>query len=606
MIQAKSNLNTSQTTWDLSPLYSSDDDPQMSTDRKRVAAANYSFINKWHDRSDYLTDPQVLKEALDELEAIDHDWGNSGKEGYYFGLRSSQDQIDPQIKAYESKISEFSKKIYNDFQFFLLRVAQIDEKLQPKFLEFPGLAPYRHFLEREFQTAKYNLSEPEEKILTLVSKPAYGNWVDMTEEFLSKEERQVETKDGQQIKNFEEIAGLLDNLDKPTRDSAAQAFNDIVATHLDTATQEINSVLEYKKITDELRGFARPDESRLLGDDIEVEVVDALLSAVEERQDISKRYYELKAKLLGVPKLAYHERNLPIVTKEKKYTYEESVTLVYEVLSNLDLEFGAIFQNFVESGNIDVFPKKGKRGGAFCTHNLLTHPTYIMLNHNDELSDVRTLAHETGHGINNELMRKAQNSINFGTFKSTAEVASTFMEDFVTERLLQDASDEDRLGIQMQKLNSDVSTIIRQISFYRFEQDLHRDYRSKGYLSKEDLGALFQRHMSSYMGDFVEQSPGSENWWVYVSHFRMMFYVFSYASGLLISKSLQASVRQDLQFIAKVKDFLAAGTSDSPKNIFAKMDIDITDKKFWEKGLGEIEQLLNDTEALATKLGKIS
>ena len=85
-----------------------------------------------------------------------------------------------------------------------------------------------------------------------------------------------------------------------------------------------------------------------------------------------------------------------------------------------------------------------------------------------------------------------------------------------------------------------------------------------------------------------------------------MFYVFSYASGLLISKSLQASVRQDPQFIAKVKDFLAAGTSDSPKNIFAKMGIDITDKKFWEKGLSEIEQLLNDTEALATKLGKIS
>jgi oligoendopeptidase F len=103
----------------------------------------------------------------------------------------------------------------------------------------------------------------------------------------------------------------------------------------------------------------------------------------------------------------------------------------------------------------------------------------------------------------------------------------------------------------------------------------------------------------------VEQSEGSENWWVYWSHIRYFFYVYSYASGLLISKSLQNFVKQDPAFIIKVKEFLSAGLSDSPKNIFAKLGIDITDKGFWNKGLEEIEKLLNETEALARRMGKM-
>ena len=107
------------------------------------------------------------------------------------------------------------------------------------------------------------------------------------------------------------------------------------------------------------------------------------------------------------------------------------------------------------------------------------------------------------------------------------------------------------------------------------------------------------------MGDAVEQSEGSENWWVYWSHIRSFFYVYSYASGLLISKAMQNLVKKDPKNIEKVKEFLSAGTSDSPKNIFLKMEIDITKKEFWQQGLQEVRDLLKETEELAKKLGKI-
>jgi oligoendopeptidase F len=162
-----------------------------------------------------------------------------------------------------------------------------------------------------------------------------------------------------------------------------------------------------------------------------------------------------------------------------------------------------------------------------------------------------------------------------------------------------------KLSLMMRKLNDDISNIQRQVACYRFEQELHKDYREKGYLSKEHIGQLFSKNMGAYMGDFVEMSRGSENWWVYWSHIRRFFYVYSYASGLLISKSLQNFVKEDHSFIEKVKEFLAAGSSESPRHIFMKF-VDIADKGFWNKGLDEIEELLGETEKLAVKLNKIN
>jgi oligoendopeptidase F len=179
------------------------------------------------------------------------------------------------------------------------------------------------------------------------------------------------------------------------------------------------------------------------------------------------------------------------------------------------------------------------------------------------------------------------------------------MEDFVLEDILQEADDELRFAIMMAKLNDDVSSIFRQVACYRFEQELHSEFRRAGYLSKEEIGSLFQKHMAAYMGHAVEQSPGSENWWVYWHHIRYFFYVYSYASGLLISKSLQNTVKKDPAFIGQVMEFLSAGSSDSPKNIFGRLGIDISDGTFWDKGLDEVENLLNETARLAAKLGKI-
>jgi len=605
-IVKKRGLEIGQTTWNLKPLYRSDNDPRMARQRAVIERNSYAFINRWKDRMDYLEDPAILRKALDQYESWKRSTGSDGDEGYYFWLRTQQDQNDPKLKARFNKIEELSKKIENDIQFFYLRIARIKPEAQLKFLEYDGLAKYRHFLKRIFAEARYHLSEAEEKILNLKSATSYANWTKMTSGFLSKEERPVLTeKGGRKIRPFAELVNMMNSRDKRVRDSAARAFNDVLEKNVDVAEAELNSVLANKKIDDELRCTPRPDTLRHLADDIESEVVDTLVGTVAGRFDIPARYYTLKAKLLGVRRLEYHERNVEYGAVAKRYPYRVAANLVHAVSTKLDKQFGGILAGFIKNGRIDASPRKGKDSGAFCIHHLMTQPTYILLNHGGALHDVLTLAHELGHGINNELIRSKQHALDFGTPTSTAEVASTFMEDFVLEEILRTADDELRLAMMMQKLNDDVSSIFRQAACYRFEQELHAAFRARGYLSKKDIGGLFQKHMASYMGNAVEQSGGSENWWVYWNHIRYFFYVYSYASGLLISKSLQNAVKRDPAFIGRVKEFLSAGLSDSPKNIFMNLGIDIANKAFWDKGIDEVEKLLIDTEALAKKLGKI-
>lgn len=597
-----------QDTWNLSPLFSGDANPRILKNLDHARMESYRFINKWKSRTDYLEIPKVLKEALDEYESWAKHYGTNGDAGYYINLRLHQEQNNPKLRALANKIKDKSVIITNDIQFFTHNIAKIPQKDQSKFLKSAYLKDYKHFLESLFKEAKYLLTDAEEKILNLTDTTAHTNWIKMTSNFLAKEERHVLDENANKTetkKNLAEILSLLSSKDKIVRDTAAKAINEIFEKYVDTAENELNSILDYKKTIDDLRKLPRPDTARHLNDDMDTKVIDTLVNAVSEKFDVTQSYYELKAKLLGVKKLEYHERNVEYGTLSTQYKFAESTNLVSKTLQKLDPEFYQIFQDLLSSARFDVFPKKDKTSGAFCTHGSKIQPTYILLNHTNKLPDVLTLAHETGHAIHNELIRQKQNELNFGTSLAIAETASTFMEDFVLQEVAQQTNEEEKLALIMTKLNDDVSTIQRQIACYKFEQELHKTFREVGYLSKEDIGKMFTKHMRAYMGNYVIQSPGSQNWWIYWSHIRSFFYVYSYASGLLISKSLQNMVKQNPEFIKEVKKFLSTGDAKSPKNALLTLGVDITDKKFWAKGLAEQKKLLSEAWTLAEKLGKI-
>jgi oligoendopeptidase F len=592
--------------WNLDLILPNADAAVIQADREVIRAAATAFASRWRDRYDFVTDAAVLRTALDDYEQWQRDFGVDGKSGAYIWLRAQQDQLDPEIKAWQQQATDFANTVMDEIRFFEMRVAKIDVALQPELLNDPILADYRHFLERLFAEARHQLTEGEERIMSLKGDTAHTKWTQLTQDELGRQSRTVVTPaKKEESLTYEDLLSAMTDTDEAYRERAAAAFNDILGSSKHQAVAEMNAILADHKNNDELRGFTRPDAARHLHDDIESDVIYAMLDAVDANNTLSHRFYALKSALLGKTTLKYHERNLEFGDINAAYTYDDAVKLVDEVYSELEPKFGDIFRSFRDHGQIDIYPRPGKRGGAFCVYFTKSEPTYLMLNFTNKLSDVTTLAHEFGHGLNDEYMKSAQNQLNFGTPMATAEVASQFLEDFVLDRLQADADEELQFAIMLSRLNDAVSSIFRQVACYRFEQALHREFRASGYLSGDDIGRLFLDAMGAYMGPSVEQSPGSENWWIYWGHIRNFFYVYSYASGLLIAKAMQRATRRDRAFLARVSDFLSAGLSQSPRDIFQAMDIDIADSAFWNDGLAEIEQLLEATIGQARALGKI-
>jgi len=599
-------LKVQQTTWNLTSLFKSDNDPQIIKRRKTVEKESYKFINKWKNRDDYTKKPVILKKALDEYEKWISQYGSMGDEEAYFDLRYYQEQNNVKIKASLGIVENLSNRISNDIQFFMLRIARISQKEQDRFLNYKGLENYKHLLEKIFHEAQYLLSEKEEKILNLKSGPAYTNWVNMTERFLSRETRKVLGEDGKRReRSLSEILSLTSNKKKNIRNEAAKAVNEIFQKNGDVVEVEMNSIMANKLIDDELRGFSSPDASMHLSDDINSQIANNLVDAAVERFAISRRYYKLKSKLLNVKKLQYHERNVEYGKKSKKYTYQEAVDIVFDVFLKTDQDFADIFQKFVVNAQIDVYPRKGKSGGGFCSHHLMSQETFILLNFTGEINDVFTLAHEAGHGINNMFMKKGNNALNFGGPCFTAEVSSKLMEAFLFDEMLNEKDEELRLAVMMMKLNDQISHVFSSAARNKFESELHYSFREKGYLSKEEIGQLYKKYSIKYMGNYVEQSPGSENWWMHISHLRVFFYNYQYSSGILIAETLKSYLKKDPNFIKEIKEFLSIGSAKAPYDIFKQFDINIKTKSFWNRGIDEIEELLVETEKLAKKMGKI-
>ena len=173
------------------------------------------------------------------------------------------------------------------------------------------------------------------------------------------------------------------------------------------------------------------------------------------------------------------------------------------------------------------------------------------------------------------------------------------------EELLTEADDETKLSIMLSTLSSEAATIFRQTAAMRFEQELYCEIDAKGYLSHEQIGRLFVKHMESYMGDAVEQSEGAGNWWIYWSHLRTLFYNYSYSFAFLVAKALQVQVDSDPAFITEYKRLLRAGLRYDPQELLKSMGLDITTEALWNKGIDAFEGSLNEAEALAKKLGKI-
>lgn len=579
--------------WDLSQLYKSPKDPKINEDIKKAEKAYAFFIKKYKNTDKYLKDENALLQALSDYEKLSEIPASKG--AFYLHLAQDLDSKNEIVRAESNLVIQRLQKLGNTVLFFEVGLSKVDPVFQKKFLQSKKLWRYKYLLKKTFENGKFVLTELEEKILSLKSLPSHGLWTDAVEKLRNK---QTVEHQGKQIP-VSEASSLIKEL--PTQEERAVLHKKTLEQYYsiaDMAESEINAIVLDKKINDELRGFREAYDSTILAYENDEKSVLNLVKTVTSNFPVAHRFYDVKAKALGLKKLLYSDRAVSIGKTKKKMLFGEAYKSLLKTLTSVDPEFGEILENFIKNGQIDAYPKVGKHGGAYCSpyHKA---PTFVLLNHVDNFESLMTFGHEMGHAIHAEFSR-IQPVFYEGHSTSTAEVASTLFELFVFYDTLEKLSEKEKIVALHDKIQDDVQTIFRQIACFNFEVEMHNTIRKEGNMSKEKLAECMNKHMKSYLGK-VELKDIDGYFFVGWPHIRSFFYVYSYAFGQLASKALYKKYQENKSYIKEIKKFLSAGSSMSPEDIFKSIGVDVTKPDFWQKGIENIEEDIKLLESLVNK-----
>ena len=585
--------------WDLSIFYADVDDPRIQQDMDALTAAVDAFAAQYRGRVAALSAAAMVA-ALQDLEQL-HD--RAGRLGTFAGLLYSTDTNNARYGALLQKVTEYEAELQQKLLFFELEWNQADDDHAAQVLADPALGKYRHHLEAERRFKPYQLSEIEEQLLVEKSVTGRSAWTRLFTQITSALRLDY---DGQQLTLTQALTKLHDP-DREVRRKASAAITAALRSRTMELTYIFNVLAADKAAEDKRRGYPTWISSRNLSNKAPDAVVEALIQAVTSNYDIVARHYRLKRVLLGYDELTEYDRYAPLPVKESDtlYRWETAQDIVLKAFSAFSPRFAEVAGRFFADRWIHAPVTPGKRGGAFCSGAVPSAHPYVLVNYDGTARDVMTLAHELGHGIHFYLATEAQGLFGMYTPLTTAEMASTFGEMLVfTDLMAKEPDAEARLAMLAHKIEDSFATIFRQVAMNRFEDGLHTARRTQGELPADRINALWLDTQRAMFGDSVKLGDDYSVWWSYIPHFlHTPGYVYAYAFGELLVLALFNLYRErGAAFVPQFIDVLAAGDSDWPERILARIGVDLTDLNFWNQGLNALRELVEQEEQLAQQV----
>lgn len=577
--------------WDLSDVYEGPDDPGLERDLEDARTSATAFRERYAGRVADLG-PAELYEAMEELERIR---GLTVRAGAFSYMRFSIDTADPARGALLQRMQELEATLDSEVLFFRLEWSALEDERADELLADDALDHYRHLLRSLRRWRPYLLTEPEERILAEKSPAGAAAWARLYQELLSATRVRL---DGADV-SLEEALSRLYRPDREVRREAAEAVTEALQPGLRTRTSVFNALLLDKAIEDRLRGYEHWLAARNLANETSDEAVQALVHAVVSRYDLPERYYRLKAKLLGLDRLAHYDRLAQVTSEEERSTWEDAVGLVREAYSSFSPEAGRVVDSFFERRWIDAPVRDDKMNGAYCMVRVPGAHPYVLMNFTGDRRSVLTLAHELGHGLHGYLAQDL-GVFNSDTPLTLAETASVFGEALTFKRLLAEERDpQARLELLARRIDDAVATVFRQIAMNRFEDVLHTKRREEGELAPDRFAELWIESQQPALGDV--DLTGYETWWSYVPHYVVSpGYVYAYAYGYLFSLAIfRKWEREGEALVGPYLDLLRAGGSQAPDELAGIVGVDVTDPAIWADGLEAVDELLGEAEALA-------
>ena len=586
-------MNCTLPVWDLSEIYKDIKDPKIKTDLKKIKKSSDNFLNKWKGKikdlnsSDFLLCIETYQEICENIHRV----------GTHSNLIFATNMENPEVSRYNSSVSDEFTEIFSSLIFFTLELSKVDDKTINAWMSDNKSNKWKPYLTVLRKRNPYLLDPLVEEILIEKSATGRSAWVRLFDETSASLRFPFKEKELSEA----EILNLLSDSDPNNRKIAGKSLSNILDKNKRIFSMILNVISRDRYIEDNKRGFKNIVSSRNLDNDVEDEVVDALVNTVDKAMpQLTHRYYKWKAKEFGKSKLDWWDRNAPLPhTSETSIEWDKAKNIVLDSFASFHPEMSDIAGLFFKNGWIDARVRQGKASGAFAHPSVPSLHPYILVNYQGKIRDVMTLAHELGHGVHQILAAK-NGLLMAETPLTLAETASVFGEMLVFRKLLDESPTEQKKQLLAGKIEDMLNTVVRQIGFHQFEVKFH-EARIKSELTPDEISDIWMETQSHAVGPSINLNNDYRVLWGYIPHFvHTPFYVYAYAFGDSLVNALWQSyqVSNKQSFSKKYIEMLTAGGTKSHNELLKPFKLSAYESSFWDQGVSMITGLMDELEQL--------
>ena len=598
MVLQRNEINEKDT-WDLSTIFETDKKWEeelalLTEDTKQAASLEGHLLDSAESLLNITERYLDLSRRLEKLYVYAH-------------MKNDQDTRVAKYQEYYAKAMTLYSQLDQVFSFYEPEFMAITEEQYQKFLaEEPKLQPYKHFFDKLLQNKDHVLSQREEELLAGAGE-IFGA---ASETFAILDNADivfpfVKDEDGNEVQLSHGVyMRLVESKNREVRRGAYEALYSTYEQYQHTYAKTLQTNVKVQNYRAKVRNYKSAREAALAANFVPESVYDNLVSAVRKHLPLLHRYLNLRSKILGIPDLKMYDVYTPLSSVEYSFTYEEALKKAEEALAVLGDDYLSRVKRAFSERWIDVYENQGKRSGAYSGGSYDTN-AFMLLNWQDNLDNLFTLVHETGHSMHSSYTRETQPYV-YGDYSIfLAEIASTTNENILTEKLLQEVQDDaTRFAILNNFLDGFRGTVFRQTQFAEFEHAIHQADQNGEVLTSEFLNNLYADLNQEYYGLSKEDNPQIQYEWARIPHFYYNYYVYQYSTGFAAASALAEKIVHGSQDDRdRYIDYLKAGKSDYPLNIMRKAGVDMEKEDYLNDAFAVFERRLDEFEALVEKLG---
>jgi len=569
--------------------------------------------------SDWEKDYKKLETMINTMGEFEGKLRDSNSFSKYFNLQKELSVLVLKVYQYAALTSDLDKKNTENsarvqkMAFLLSKLNQVTAFESPELLSIgkekidnfinkdETIEEYRFSIDKLFRNQEHVLDSKSESLLANFSQlTGQGSEVYTALSIADKVDKEVTLTDGSSITitsgNYRSL--LADSNSAEDRKIIFEAVFSQYKEHKNAYSQIYNTILQRDISLMKSRKYSSSLESYLFGNNIPLEVYYNLVEVAKANTDPIKRYYKIRKEYLGLEKHHTYDRFMNLESGKTKFTYQQGKDMFFKSIEKYSKEFQDKAKSALEDGYVDVYEKDGKQTGAYSWGALNEHP-YILLNFDDTLNSVFTLAHEAGHSMHSLFSAESQPVATQNYTIFVAEIASTFNEHNLLDYIIEnaDATREDKIQLLQQSIDDIMGTFYRQTLFAAYELKAHELAEQGVPITHESLSEIMVDLYKEFYDIDITLESGKEYVWAYIPHlFYTPFYVYQYSTSFAASLKLYEMVKEDPKNIEKHIGLLKSGGNDYPVQQVMKAGVDLTTKETFLAVVNRLNTLLDELE----------